>query len=204
MAVAVAASPAVPVSAPMLAQMLVLACGLAMRETAAPAGSIGFARCPDCADCTDSRAADSLHAVTVRRARSAARNGDWNEAAEQWREALLIDARAGADWLAMGDVLLNAERHREAAAAYQRAIQVDARRRERATRSGARAYARMGDDRQAVRWLEQAIQLGVRPAELLGDESFKRYREEPRLRGALRRQVDRHGDDIVRGDGAST
>jgi tetratricopeptide (TPR) repeat protein len=141
--------------------------------------------------------------VTVRRARSAARNGDWNEAAEQWREALLIDERVGADWLAMGDVLLNAERHREAAAAYQRAIQVDARLRERATRGVARAYARMGDDRQAVRWLEQAIQLGVRPAELLGEESFRRYREEPRLRGALRRQVDRHGGDVARGDGAS-
>lgn len=204
MAVAVAAPPAVPVSAPMLAQMLVLACGLAMREPAAPAGSIGPARCPDCADCTDSRATDSLHAVTVRRARSAARDGEWNEAAELWREALLLDDRAGAHWLAMGDVLLNAERHREAAAAYQRAIQLDPRLRGRATRGVARAYARMGDDRQAVRWLEQAIQIGVRPGELLGDESFKRYREEPRLRGALRRQVDRRGGDVVRGDGAST
>jgi tetratricopeptide (TPR) repeat protein len=185
----------------MLAQVLVLACGLAMRGPATPADSIGVARG---AGCADSCAAESLHAVTVRRARSAARNGDWNEAAEQWREALLIDERAGADWLAMGDVLLNAERHREAAAAYQRAIQVDARLRERATRGVARAYARMGDDRQAVRWLEQAIQLGVRPAELLGDESFRRYRDEPRLRGALRRQVDRHGGDVARGDGAST
>ena len=73
-----------------------------------------------------------------------------------------------------------------------------------ATRGVARAYARMGDDRQAVRWLEQAIQLGVRPAELLGDESFKRYREEPRLRGALRRQVGGHGEDVPRTGGAST
>ena len=204
MAVAVAASPAVPVSAPMLAQVLLLACGLAMREPAAPAGSIGVARCPDCPDCVDERAADSIHAVTLRRARNAARDGDWNEAAELWREALLIDDRAGAHWLAMGDVLLHAERHREAAAAYQRAIQLDARLRERGTRGVARAYARMGDDRQAVRWLEQAIQLGVRPGELLGDESFRRYRDDPRLRGALRRQVDRRGGDVVRGDGAST
>ena len=188
----------------MLAQLLVLACGLALREPAAPAGSTGVARCRDCPDCVDSRSLDSAHAVTLRRARSAARDGEWNEAAELWREALLIDDRAGVHWLAMADVLLNAERHREAAAAYQRAIQLDARLRERGTRGVARAYARMGDDRQAVRWLEQAIQLGARPGELLGDESFRRYREEPRLRGALRRQVDRRGEDVARGEGAST
>ena len=113
MAVAVAASPAVPVSAPMLAQVQLLACGRPLRRPAAPAGSIGVARCPDCPDCVDERAADSIHAVTLRRARNAARDGDWNEAAELWREALLIDDRAGAHWLAMGDVLLHAERHRE-------------------------------------------------------------------------------------------
>jgi tetratricopeptide (TPR) repeat protein len=188
----------------MFAQALVLACGLAMREPAAPAWSIGVARCADCSDSVDSCATDSIHAATVRRARSAARAGAWNEAADLWREALLLDDRAGAHWLAMGDVLLNAERHREAAAAYQRAIQLDARLRERGTRGVARAYARMGDDRQAVRWLEQAIQLGVRPAELLGEKGFKRYRDEPRLRGALRRQVDRHGGDDARRESAST
>jgi tetratricopeptide (TPR) repeat protein len=204
MAMAVAAPPAVPVSAPMLAQMILLACGGAMREPPPPAAAIGIARCPDRADCIGSCAADSVRTLTVRRARSAARDGDWNAAARQWREALLIDEHLGADWLAMADVLMNAERHREAAAAYQRAIQLDARVRERGTRGVARAYARMGDDRQAVRWLEQAIQLGARPAELLGDESFRRYRDEPRLRGAPRRQVDRHGGDDARRESAST
>ena len=204
MAVAVAASPALPVSAPMLAHVLMVACGLAMRGPAAPAGSNGVARCPNCADDVGSCAADSVRALTVRRARSAAHDGDWNAAARQWREALLMDEHVGADWLAMADVLMNAERHREAAAAYQRAIQLDARFRERGTRGVARAYARMGDDRQAVRWLERAIQLGAHPAELLGDESFQRYRDEPRLRGALRREVDRHGGDDPRRESAST
>src|SRR6185295_6830070 len=109
-----------------------------------------------------------------------------------------IDERVGADWLALADVLSSAERHREAAAAYQRAIQLDARLRERGTRGVARAFARMGDDRQAVRWLEQAIQLGARPGELLGDESFKRYREEPRLRGTLRRPAGGQGEAVTR------
>jgi hypothetical protein len=54
----------------------------------------------------------------------------------------------------------------------------------------------MGDDRQAVRWLEQALRLGARADELLADESFRRYRSEPRLRGVVRRNVDRR-------DGAS-
>lgn len=190
MAVAVAASPAVPVSTPMLTQVLVLACGLGCGEPAAPAAAPSSVAAPCC---VESRTVD-VHAVTVVRARSAARLGDWNEAAELWQDALLIDDRVATHWLAMGDVLLNAERHREAAAAYQRAIQLDARLTHRGTRAVARAYARMGDDRQAVRWLEQALRLGARADELLKDESFIRYRNEPRLRGAVRRHVNRSGE----------
>ena len=189
MAVALAASPTVPVSAPVLTQVLALACGLACRGPAAPTAESVTA---SAACCVDVRAADA-HAVTVMRARSAARLGAWNEAAELWRDALLIDDRIATHWLAMGDVLLNAERHREAVAAYQRAIQLDARLTDRGTRAVARAYSRMGNDRQAVRWLEQALRLGVRPDDLWRDESFRRYRDEPRLRGVVRRNVDRRG-----------
>ena len=190
MAVAVAASPAVPVSALMLAQALLLACGLGVREPAAPAEAPGARPCPDCAaPC----ATDSVRAATVQQARTAMRDGSWNDAADLWRDALLIDGRSGMDWLALGDVLLQAERHREAVAAYERAIQVDSRLTARATREVARAYAQMGDDRQAVRWLEQALRVGARPAELWRDESFRRYRDTPRLQSELRRQVDRRG-----------
>ena len=181
-----AAPPAIPVSTPMLTQLLALACGLVCGEPAPPveASAVG-APC-----CVDSPSTDA-HAVTVVRARNAARHGEWNESAELWRDALLIDDRVAAHWIAMGDVLLNAERHREAVAAYQRAIQLDARLTDRGTRAVARAYARMGNDRQAVRWLEQALRLGARMDELLRDESFRRYRNEPRLRGVVRRNVDR-------------
>ena len=190
MAMAVAASPAVPVSAPMLAQALLLACGLVVREPAAPASAPSARPCADrAAPC----ATDSVRAATVQQARTAMRDGSWNDAADLWRDALLIDGRSGADWLALGDVLLRAERHREAVAAYERAIQVDARLTARATRDVARVYARMGDDRQTVRWLEQALRLGARPAELWRDESFRRYRDTPRLQSELRRQVDRRG-----------
>ena len=168
----------------MLAQMIILVCGLAPSGPGAPSVRPVHDRAESCAT-------DSLRAATVRRARHAARDGAWNDAADLWRDALLLDERNGAEWLAFGDVLLNAERHREAAAAYQRAIQVDARLSERGTRNVARAYARMGNDRQAVRWLEQALRLGARPAELLDDESFRRYRDDSRLGGVLRREVDR-------------
>jgi len=187
---AVAASPAVPMSALVLSRVIVLACGLAMREPAPAATSPSVQPCPDCAG---SCALDSIHSLTVLRARSAARDGEWNKAADLWREALLIDERSGKDWLTLADVLLRAERHREAAAAYQRAIQLDARLTDVGTRGVARAYARMGNDRQAIRWLEQALRLGSRPEQLWGDEAFSRYRNEPRLRGVTRRQVDGRG-----------
>jgi tetratricopeptide (TPR) repeat protein len=184
----------------MLAQVMVLVCGLAMGERAVPAGATSAStRVDDTASC----ATDSLRTATVRQARNASRDGAWNDAAELWRDALLLDARNGAEWLALGDVLLHAERYREAAAAYQRAIQADARLTERGTRSVARAYARMGEDRQAVRWLEQALRLGARPAELWSEESFRRYRDAPRLQSELRRQVNRRGGESMRGKGGS-
>ena len=185
----------------MFAQVLMVACGLAACEPAPPAAAPVVDACQDC---SAAPAADSLRAATVRRARNATRDGAWNAAADLWRDALLLDDRSGADWLALGDVLLEAERHREAAGAYLRAIQLDARLTLRATRDVARAYALMGNDRQAVRWLEQAIRLGVRPADLLGDESFRRYRDLPRLRGALRRQAGHVGAHHSQWAGAST
>jgi len=185
----------------MFAQVIVVACGLALCEPAAPAGAPSARACPVCAT---SLATDSIRAATVRQARNATRDGAWNAAADMWRDALLLDDRTGTDWLELGDVLLEAERHREAAASYLRAIQVDARLTMRATRGVARAYARMGNDRQAVRWLEQAIRLGERPADLWRDESFRRYRDTPRLRSDLRRQVGGGGADRPERVGAST
>jgi len=186
-AVAVAAPPAVPVSAPMLSQAIVLACGLAMREPATPAGA------PSArprSEYVESCATDSLRAATVRRARMEARDGAWNEAADLWQEALLLDDRSGADWLALGDVLLNAERNREAVAAYQRAIQLDGRLAGRGTRGAARAFARVGDDRQAIRWLELALNASQREREaLLSDPDFDRYRGAVRLRGLRARDA---------------
>ena len=177
-------------SALVLSRLIVLACGLTLCE---PAPAAATPSVEPCRDCAGARALDSIHSLTVLRARSAARAGEWNQAAELWRDALLIDERSASDWIAMGDVLLHAERYREAAAAYQRAIQLDARVTAVGTRGVARAYAQMGNDRQAVRWLEQALRLGARPDQLWRDEAFMRYRSEPRLQGVTRRQVGSSG-----------
>jgi hypothetical protein len=56
----------------------------------------------------------------------------------------------------------------------------------------------MGNDKQAVRWLEQSLRVGVRPEELWSDALFERYRHEPRLRVLLEHQVDLRGPRPVR------
>jgi tetratricopeptide (TPR) repeat protein len=136
---------------------------------------------------------DSTHELAVRSARVASREGEWQRAAELWRSALLMDARVADHWMAMGDALTSAERYREAVAAYQRSIQLDPRVARRSTRRVARAYALMGNDKQAVRWLEQSLRAGVRPDELWSDPLFERYRGEARLRVLLEHQVDLRG-----------
>jgi tetratricopeptide (TPR) repeat protein len=117
---------------------------------------------------------DSAHDAMVRRARRAAARGAWNEAASLWREALLGDERVAAHWLAYGDVLSRAERHREAVAAYQRAMQLDAGLARDGSWNVALAYAREGNERQAVRWLEQALRAGVPVARIRGEAVLER------------------------------
>jgi tetratricopeptide (TPR) repeat protein len=128
---------------------------------------------------------ESSHTHIVTRARRASNARDWNQAVELWRSALLIDGRAAEHWLAFGDALTGAERHREAVAAYERAIQLDAKLARGATWSIARSYATMRNDRQAARWLAQAVGLGISGyEELWSSPMFDRYRGALRVRQA--------------------
>ena len=175
-----------------VARTLMLACAL-------PASAVAMRPvrlCPECAathtvDATS--ALDTAYANTVRRARLASRRGAWNDAADLWRDALLTDGRVAEHWLALGYALSGAARHREAVAAYQRAMQLDARLTREGTTSVARAYARLGDDRQAVRWLELALQAGVSPDAVWSEDTFGAYRNDPRLRVPARVQVRGRG-----------
>jgi tetratricopeptide (TPR) repeat protein len=191
-AVALAAPEALPVRAFVVARTLLLACAL-------PSSAVAMRplrHCPTCGDVREvatTPVLDTAYVNTVRRARLAARRGEWNDAADLWRDALLTDGRVAEHWVAMGDALSRAARHREAVAAYQRAIQLDARLTREGTTRVARAYARLGDDRQAVRWLELALQAGVSREQVWSDDTFGAYRNDPRLRVPERVQVRGRG-----------
>jgi tetratricopeptide (TPR) repeat protein len=201
-AVAVAAPEALPVRALFVAHALTLACAL-------PSAAGATSAVPSCSSCSEVRTADKLRGIDtayanlVQRARLASRRGEWSEAADLWRDALLADERVAAHWLTLGDALSCAERHREAVAAYQRAMQLDARLTREGTRSVARAYAQMGDDRQAVRWLQLAFRAGVTPNEVWSEKTFGVYRNDPRLRVPERVQVRGSGAAGQWGGGAA-
>ncbi|MDB4883970.1 MAG: hypothetical protein JWL95_2736, partial [Gemmatimonadetes bacterium] len=126
---------------------------------------------------------DSTHAEVVRRARGALDQGAWNEAAELWRSALLIDDRSTAHWTALANALTRAGRHREAVAAYQRVIQLDASAKADGMWNIARAYALLGNDKQASRWVELALREGLAGHERdWSDSLFDRYRDDVRVR----------------------
>jgi len=198
-ALAVAAPEALPVRALVVARTLMLACALPSVAAAMPLR--------DCPTHVHTRAVgatppiDTAYANTVRRARLASQRGEWNDAADLWRDALLADDRVAAHWMALGNALSGAARHREAVAAYERAIQLDARLTREGTTSVARAYARLGDDRQAVRWIELALRAGVSPDEVWSEDTFGVYRNDPRLHVPERVQVRGRGR---RNEGKST
>jgi len=188
------------VRALVVARTLMLACAL-------PSPAVAMRPVRHCPTSDETRTVaatpttDTAYTNTVRRARLAAQRGAWNDAADLWRDALLTNDRVAAHWQAWGDALSGAARHREAVAAYQRAIQLDARLTRELTTSVARAYARMGDDRQAVRWLELALRAGVSPDEVWSEDTFGVYRNDPRLRVPERVQVRGRG---TRNEGRST
>jgi len=188
--VALAAPEALPVRTFVVARTLMLACAL-------PSSAVAMRPSRHCPTCGDTREAppalDTAYTNSVRRARLASQHAEWNDAADLWRDALLTDDRVAEHWVAMGDALSGAARHREAVAAYQRAIQLDARLAREGTTSVARAYARLGDDRQAVRWLELALRAGVSPDEVWSEDTFGVYRNDPRLRVPERVQVRGRG-----------
>lgn len=73
--------------------------------------------------------------------------------------ALAVPPTTAEQWSALGKAFHDAGRYRDAAAAYQRVMQLDKRASADAARNVARAYAELGNTKQAARWLEHARQL---------------------------------------------
>jgi tetratricopeptide (TPR) repeat protein len=94
----------------------------------------------------------------------------------------------GADWSALADSLHDAGRHREAIAAYERALQLGVADPARAAFNVARAYAHLDNRRQALRWLEHAVMLGLADGALVRSErEFDRYRDDERFQEIVER-----------------
>jgi tetratricopeptide (TPR) repeat protein len=91
------------------------------------------------------------------------------------------------DWHAHGRALVAANRHREAIAAFQRAIQLQKGRSEESAWLIARSYAQLGNRKQAFRWVEHAIELGFSDRDSIRKApEFAKFRDDPRLDQLLR------------------
>lgn len=73
-------------------------------------------------------------------------------------------------WWRLGDALFNARRHREAIAAFERALQLGAGEQAEGAWRIARSYARSGNRKQARRWFERAVELGFDAREAIRQE----------------------------------
>lgn len=73
-------------------------------------------------------------------------------------------------WWRLGDALFTARRHREAIAAFERALQLGANAQADGAWRIARSYARSGNRKQALRWFERAVELGFDAREAIREE----------------------------------
>lgn len=83
-------------------------------------------------------------------------------------------------WWRLGDALFTAQRHREAIAAFERALQLGADEQAEGAWRIARSYARSGNRKQALRWLERAVELGFDAREAIRCEPLLSAWSNPR------------------------
>ena len=100
--------------------------------------------------------------------------------------AHLCGTDSSATWRALGDALFNEQRHREAIAAYERALQLGAAEPGSGAWQIARAYARVGNRKQALRWLGHAVALGFDDRDAFRREpAFEQYHDDPRFSASI-------------------
>ena len=104
-------------------------------------------------------------------------------AIEALQDALLINANAPEDWYALGRALYAENRDRESIAAFERAMQFGTVHAHDAPWRIARAYARIGNRRQALRWAEHSIASGASSKHQMQEAAeFAAYRRDPKFR----------------------
>jgi tetratricopeptide (TPR) repeat protein len=95
----------------------------------------------------------------------------------------LPDPRAGAaeQWTSLGRALYDSSRYRESIASFERALQLRAGRPDEQAWNIARAYAHLGNRKQALRWLSHALEMGFSRRDAIdGEAAFDRYRGDAR------------------------
>lgn len=109
---------------------------------------------------------------------------------ERWEQAIASNSRAPDEWRAVGQALYGAGKYREAIAAFERGLALRASGSSSDAWHVARAYAQLGNRKQALRWLAHARQLGFTDEIAVGREpAFDKYRDEIHSRELVRPSV---------------
>jgi tetratricopeptide (TPR) repeat protein len=86
-------------------------------------------------------------------------------------------------WIARGHELYVASRYRESIAAFERALQLSVDGGADGAWNVSRAYAQLGNRKQALRWLTHARQMGFRNEQAIRTEpAFDKFRDDARFR----------------------
>jgi hypothetical protein len=139
---------------------------------------------------------DTMYTATVARARSAFEARQWSCAATLWRSALETDARVAEHWRDYGRALYHEGHHREAVAAFERAMQLGGLPAADGAWEIARSYAWLGNKVQAYRWLARARDAGFHRLDAVREEpAFARYRNDARFESLAEgiERADAHG-----------
>jgi tetratricopeptide (TPR) repeat protein len=85
--------------------------------------------------------------------------------------------RAAEQWTSRGGALYDSSRYRESIASFERALQLRAGRPDEQAWNIARAYAHLGNRKQALRWLSHALEMGFPHRDAIdGEAAFDQYR----------------------------
>src|SRR5262245_46036132 len=125
-------------------------------------------------------------------AQARSKEGKWAEAAPLWKQLAARNPTQGNYALQLGKALYERKEYRQAIPPYTRAFELRAGYPANAAYNIACCHALLGEKREALRWLEVALNRGFRElSRAQADTDFKGLRDDPKAR-KLVLLVDRH------------
>ena len=111
-----------------------------------------------------------------------------SQSSDELRETVIASPRVATHWHSLGASYYAEGQYKESIAAYERAMQLGDSAMHDAALAIARGFAKLGNGRQAVRWLERAQELGQSSGDGTSDApELARLRANP----AVRQRLDR-------------